>query len=191
MMRRRGRKLGSQWMPGPDRKCRVLTAYAYQARSKTPASAEGPRIRARGVCEDITGRRPDRAGGGALLDEATMMWFRLRARRAGLPPTTKLSETTGRKQTFAAAMAQFEEQFTAAKVVTDFTRPVNLYYGLAQAGMAISAAHAPDPWSFSRHGLRLTNREGELANMTVVPEGEGGFQKVSEGLRLGEAEFKR
>jgi hypothetical protein len=115
----------------------------------------------------------------ALLDDMTMIWFGLRARRANLHTLSKLSETAGRKQTFAAAMAQFEEQFTAAKVVTEFTRPLNLYYGLAQAGMAIAAAHAANPWSFSRHGLRLTNREDELADMTVGPEGEGGFQKVA------------
>jgi hypothetical protein len=76
-------------------------------------------------------------------------------------------------------MGQFEEQFTAAKVVTEATRPLNLYYGLAQAGMAIAAAHADNPWSFSRHGLRLTNREGELADMTVLPDSDGGFQKVA------------
>jgi hypothetical protein len=76
-------------------------------------------------------------------------------------------------------MQQFEEQFTAAKVVTSYTRPVNLYYGLAQAGMAITAAHSPDPWGFSRHGLNLIDRSGELASMTVRPEGDGGFQKVA------------
>ena len=76
-------------------------------------------------------------------------------------------------------MQQFEEQFTAAKVVTSYTRPLNLYYGLAQVGMAIAAAHSPDPWSFSRHGLILTDRSGELAAMAVKLEGEGGFQKVA------------
>ena len=76
-------------------------------------------------------------------------------------------------------MAQFEEQCTAAKVVTPFTRPLNLYYGLAQAGMAIAAAHAPDPWSFSRHGLKLPDRNAGLADMQVRPDGDGAFQKVA------------
>lgn len=119
-----------------------------------------------------------------MLDETAMIWFELRARRASLPKHSKLSDTAGRRQTFAAAMAQFEEQFTAAKVVTEFTRPVNLYYGLAQAGLAIAAAHADNPWSFSRHGLRLAGHpvkfaDIKLAGMTVGPEGDGGFQKVA------------
>ena len=117
----------------------------------------------------------------------TTTWFALRARRASLPERPKLSNTVGRKQTFAAAMAQFEEQFAAAKVVTEFTRPINLYYGLAQAGMAIAAAHADNPWSFNHHGLRLDlgKREGKLADMTVRPDddgrpdGNGGFQRVA------------
>ena len=76
-------------------------------------------------------------------------------------------------------MAQFEEQFRAAEVVTSATRPLNLYYGLAQAGMAIAAAHAPDPWSFSRHGLHLVDRRAEFADMQVGPQGDGGFQRIA------------
>ena len=114
-----------------------------------------------------------------MPDDAALTWFGLRGRRVSLHIRSKLSETAGRRQTFAAAMAQFEEQFTAAKVVTEATRPLNLYYGLAQAGMAIAAAHGDDPWSFSRHGLRLADREGELADITVGPEGDGAFQKVA------------
>jgi hypothetical protein len=112
------------------------------------------------------------------MDDERLIWFGLRGRRAVLRDRSKLNETAARQQTFAAAMGQFEEQFTAANVVTDATRPLNLYYGLAQAGMAIAAAYADDPWRFSRHGLRLTNWGGELADMLVAPEGDGGFQKV-------------
>jgi YaaC-like Protein len=114
-----------------------------------------------------------------VLNDEAMTWFRLHERRSSLHERSKLDDTNGRRQTFAAAMTQFEEQFTAAKAVTAATRPLNLYYGLAQAGMAIAAAHAPDPWSFSRHGLRLGDRNPELADMLVGPEGQGGFQKVA------------
>jgi hypothetical protein len=114
-----------------------------------------------------------------VLNDEAMTWFRLHERRSSLHERSKLGATSGRRQTFAAAMTQFEEQFTAAKAVTAATRPLNLYYGLAQAGMAIAAAHAPDPWTFSRHGLRLGDRNPELADMLVGPEGEGGFQKVA------------
>jgi hypothetical protein len=114
-----------------------------------------------------------------VLNDEAMTWFRLNERRSSLHERSKLVETSARRQTFAAAMAQFEEQFTAAKAVTVATRPVNLYYGLAQAGMAIAAAHAPDPWSFSRHGLHLGDRHPDLADMLVRPDSEGGFQKVA------------
>ncbi len=114
-----------------------------------------------------------------MIDDMSMTWFGLRERRSSLRSRSRLGDSAGRRQTFAAVMQQFEEQFTAAKVVTSYTRPLNLYYGLAQVGMAIAAAHSPDPWSFSRHGLILTDRSGELAAMAVKLEGEGGFQKVA------------
>ena len=114
-----------------------------------------------------------------VLDDTSMNWFRLRERRSSLQTQSKLALTASRRQTFAAAMGQFEEQFTAAKVVTAATRPLNLYYGLCQAGMAIAAAHADDPWSFSSHGLHLVDREAEFIDILVRPEGVGGFQKVA------------
>ena len=114
-----------------------------------------------------------------MLDDVALTWLRLNERRSSLHERSKLNDTAGRRQTFAAAMTQFEEQFAAAKAVTAATRPLNLYYGLAQAGMAIAAAHAPDPWSFSRHGLRLGDRTPELVDMLIGPESEGAFQKVA------------
>jgi hypothetical protein len=113
------------------------------------------------------------------MDETSMIWFRLRERRATLLDRSRLGETSPRRQTFAAAMAQFEEQMTAARIVSPATRPLNLYYGLAQAGMAIAAAHAPDPWSFASHGLKLLDTTPELPEIEVRPEGEGGFQRVA------------
>lgn len=114
-----------------------------------------------------------------MLNDESMTWFRLRERRSSLQKRSKLSLTAARRQTFAAAMGQFEEQFTAAKVVTSATRPLNLYYGLCQVGMAIAAAHSDDPWSFSSHGLDLVDRGADFIDMKVRPEGDGGFQKVA------------
>lgn len=112
-----------------------------------------------GVCEDIgMAVGPTRQEGLALLDEATMMWFRLRNRRVSLPPRTKLSETNGRKQTFAAAMAQFEEQFTAAMMVTDFTRPVTCITG------------SPKPVWRSPRRTHLTHG-ASAATASVLPTG--------------------
>lgn len=114
-----------------------------------------------------------------VLDDTSMIWFRLRERRSSLRTRSKLDATAARRQTFAAAMTQFEEQFTAAGVVTSATRPINLYYGLQAAGTAIAAAHADDPWTFTGHGLHLTERHEPLAGMMVKPAGNGAFQTVA------------
>lgn len=108
-----------------------------------------------------------------------MIWFALRDRRTSLVEDSMLKDSASRRQTFTAAMAQFEEQMEAAKVVTPATRPLNLYYGLAQAGMAIAAAHAPKPWSFVRHGLKLVDTKPNLTEIEVTPEGDGAFQRVA------------
>jgi hypothetical protein len=78
-------------------------------------------------------------------------------------------------------MMQFEELMDAAKAVSPASRPLNLYYALAQAGMAIAAVRAADPWSFSGHGLKLgdVSENGDLANIKVSETGDGAFQRVS------------
>ena len=113
------------------------------------------------------------------MDDTSLIWFALRGRRASLADRSKVGETAARRQTFAAAMAQFEEQITAAKIVTPATRPLNLYYGLVQAGMAVAAAHAPDPWGFSSHGLKLVDPLVDLPGIQVRLEGDGAFQRVA------------
>ncbi|MGV4983174.1 YaaC family protein [Streptomyces sp. NRAIS4] len=93
---------------------------------------------------------------------------------------TKLKDSASRRKTFAAALQQFEEQMTAAKVVSAATRPINLYYGLAQAGLAITAAHAAGTWTFSRHGLKVVDMEPGIPDVAVRPDGQGAFQAVSD-----------
>lgn len=68
----------------------------------------------------------------------------------------------------------------AAKVVSAATRPINLYYGLVQAGLAITAAHAPGTWTFSKHGLKLVDMEPDIPDVSVRPDGQGAFQAVSD-----------
>jgi hypothetical protein len=113
------------------------------------------------------------------MDDVAMNWFRLHERRGSLIAHSLLAEAPARKKTFAAAMTQFEEQMTAARVVSPATRPLNLYYGLAQAGMAVAAAHATGHWSFSSHGLKLLDTTPELGDIRVAPSGSGAFQKVA------------
>lgn len=120
-----------------------------------------------------------------MPDDETLTWFRICERRHSLRNRSEVADTNAREQTFAAAMAQFGEMFKVASTVTEFTRPLHLYYGLAQAGMAITAVHSPDPWSFSSHGLKLHDRTKPLAEMTIAPDKEdgsqknGGFQRVA------------
>jgi hypothetical protein len=95
----------------------------------------------------------DGSGEVMSIDEGSMHWFRLRSRRSSMPKSGQLANDPERRQAFVAAMQQFEEQMTAAKIVTAATRPLNLYYALVQAGLAITAAHADGKWR-KAHGLR-------------------------------------
>ena len=131
---------------------------------------------------------PERAGllnrgNRSVLEEPSLNLFRLRALRSELAAGELLQNSAARRQTFAAAMTQFEEQLTAAKVVTAATRPLSLYYGLMQAGMAVCAARAIGQWSFNRHGLRLVDTAQDLAAIQVAPEGDGAFQRVAVATR--------
>jgi len=115
------------------------------------------------------------------IDEGAMHWFRLRSRRSFMPRIGRLAEDQDRRLAFGAAMQQFEEQMTAAKVVTAATRPINLYYALVQAGLAITAAHADGKWRWKAHGLRPTNTAANLEGICVKPDkADGAFQLVAQ-----------
>lgn len=113
-----------------------------------------------------------------LLDDMSMIRHALRGRRT-LRDGTKLEKSSNRRKAYSAGMQQFEEQLDAARVVTPLTRPINLYYGLVQAGLAIRAAYADDPWSFDKHGLKSASLEPELPDIQIIPSGQGAFQAVS------------
>ena len=115
-----------------------------------------------------------------MIEDTALVWFGIRARRADLRGPSKLHEAASRRKSFAAGIQQFEEQFAAAKVVSPFTRPLNLYYGLVQAGLAIRAAYAPNPWTFGRHGLKVVDMKPDLAAIRVRPDSEGAFQALAE-----------
>jgi hypothetical protein len=72
---------------------------------------------------------------------------------------------------------------SAARVVTAATRPINLYYGLVQAGYAICAARLDEErWSFDYHGLKY-GKAGTLPAITVGSDDrEGGYQYVSRAV---------
>jgi hypothetical protein len=95
---------------------------------------------------------------------------------------TLLKESAARRKSFSAALQQFEEQMDAARVVTAATRPINLYYGLVQAGLAVVAAHTSGTWSFSKHGLKVVDMQPEFPDITIRPDGDGGFQFVARAV---------
>ncbi|MFJ9710759.1 YaaC family protein [Streptomyces sp. NPDC101234] len=80
---------------------------------------------------------PGREQCGRQTDGTTEIRLGLRHCRTSLTDRTQLRESVSRRRTFSAALQQFEEQMKAAEVVSPATRPINLYYGLVQAGLAI------------------------------------------------------
>lgn len=114
---------------------------------------------------------------------SSMVHFRLQSLRATLEDDSLLNTSSSRKNAFAASMHQFDEQMAAAKVVTPATRPINLYYGLVQAGYAICAARLDEQrWSFDYHGLKY-GKAGSLPAVAVATDDrEGGYQFVSRAI---------
>jgi hypothetical protein len=78
---------------------------------------------------------------------------RLRATRASPPGLAATDEN--RKETYGAALQQFDELMLAASTVSPVSRPLPLYYAVLQAGKAIAAALAPGDWSKIGHGHGL------------------------------------
>jgi YaaC-like protein len=115
------------------------------------------------------------------VDDAApdLLKFALRYRRTSLIEKTLLKDSAARRKGFSAALQQFEEQMEAAKVVTSATRPINLYYGLVQAGLAITAAHTSGNWTFGKHGLKVLDMRASLPEITIRDDGDGAFQYVA------------
>lgn len=114
------------------------------------------------------------------MDGTTSIRLGLRHCRTSLTDKTHLKDSASRRRTFSAALQQFEEQMKAAEVVSPATRPINLYYGLVQAGLAITAAHAEGTWTFDKHGLKIRDMKCAVPDIAVRPEGVGAFQAVSD-----------
>ena len=122
---------------------------------------------------------------------SNVCWRLLRALRAD-PPINADGE---RRETFAAALEQSEQLFSAASTVGPATRPILLFYGLSQAGRALVAARAApgDSWKLSGHGIKQGRgiRRGAVADAQVAPdsrpagsgrEDNGSFTRIVEVL---------
>jgi hypothetical protein len=108
------------------------------------------------------------------------VWSRLRATRSA--PPGRATATPPRRRTYAAAMEQFEELMRAAEQVGPAARPLPLFYALSQAGRAVTAAQADEPWQLRGHGLQLKDEGRTLLDRRVSPEGGPGtsFRRVAE-----------
>lgn len=95
-------------------------------------------------------------------------------------PPGSMAKQGERRQTFTTALEQAQQQITAAASVDYESRPLNLFYGLSQAGRAIAAVSgrhdsyseqelssfspriagrvaAVKPWELSGHGIQVQN----------------------------------
>lgn len=118
--------------------------------------------------------------------DADEAWERLRASRWS--PPGKANGRGSRRKTYAAALEQAEQTFQAAALVGTATRPMQVFYGLSQAGRAIAAAAVAlkgEDWNLAAHGIKTTGFHLPFPDIEIRtdPSGtQGSFVKVSEVL---------
>jgi hypothetical protein len=115
------------------------------------------------------------------------VWEHLRASRSN-PPTAATSANE-RRATYVFALEQAEQMFRAATTVGPATRPLLIFYGLSQAGRAITAAASSlssgDTWKLSGHGISSLGLDGKLPDIEVhtgKPGQPASFVRLSELL---------
>jgi len=118
--------------------------------------------------------------------DAAQAWERLRASRWN--PPGKANGRGSRRKTYAAALEQAEQTFQAAALVGTATRPMQVFYGLSQAGRAIAAAAVTlkgEDWNLAAHGIKTTGFHLDFPDIQIrtdPPGTQGSFVKVSEIL---------
>ncbi|MFJ9250355.1 YaaC family protein [Streptomyces sp. NPDC101776] len=117
--------------------------------------------------------------------DADEAWERLRASRSD-PPVR--ADNAARCKTYTASLEQAQQLFRAAAVVGPATSPILAFYGLSQAGRAITAAARSlegEDWRLKAHGIKTTGFHLAFPNIEIRtdPLGtQGSFVKVSEVL---------
>lgn len=124
----------------------------------------------------------------ASLREPANSWRALRKRRAD-PPGSR--GAPARRETFRSALQQAEEQLSAAAAIGYASRALNLYYGLQQAGRALSAAARDRPntdYGIDGHGLTIPGLNAlKITDLGSVPlklygGPRSGFRRLSQLL---------
>lgn len=101
-------------------------------------------------------------------------WGDLRAMRAD--PPGHAGPQKARKKVFLAALEQCEQLLRGAQTLGYASRPLNLFYGLSQAGRAVSAAwcrpdaDARNAWRLSGHGISAKGLNQPIERIAVVGE---------------------
>jgi hypothetical protein len=100
-------------------------------------------------------------------------WHDVRAMRASPPGYASSGQ---RRKTFGSALQQAEELATAAEHAGYSTKPILLFYALAQAYRAICAAHLKGDWQPTGHGVAVPNRGSAVLDVAVKNDGAGLYQ---------------
>src|SRR5258706_7621905 len=95
---------------------------------------------------------------------------RLRATRAN--PPGMASAAGLRRETYGAALQQFDELMTAAAAIGPMSRPLPLYYAVLRAGKAVAAAWSDRDPPIGGHGLTEV-RPKKGAGESEPPEWHG------------------
>ncbi len=113
-------------------------------------------------------------------------WQRLRLLRSAPPHLAARFEP--RARVLAAALEQAEQLARSAETVGTAAQPLPLFYAMSQAGRAITAAHLPERWELTSHGLRWP---GAAASSTGIlhriveprPGSASSYHRVAEAVR--------
>lgn len=115
------------------------------------------------------------------------IWSLIRETRSARPGAA--AHDDDRAAVYGAALQQFEELMSAAASLNYASRPLPLFYAISQAGRAIAAAWADDPWRLTAHGLKFTFKGSPLRS-TVRPDprkdGSDSFSRIAKVVHSGE-----
>jgi hypothetical protein len=116
-----------------------------------------------------------------VVNTGDPLWSSIRALRARRPG--RAESDAGRAAVFGAALEQCQQLMEAAASVGYAARPLPLFYAVSQAGRAIAAAFAEEPWELSGHGLKHKLREPIFRSIVrPTPERADTYSHVARSL---------